>query len=150
MQNKRYMWVTALTFFLFLGLGARLFYVTVIAKDEIFSKAQSQIVREIIIPAKRGDILDRNGSILASTTEAYRVDVDLKTFRRTLDSKGRRAEEYVKPLASILGEEEEQVLAKLTAENNGIILKRKIEKDTVDLLRTYISDEGINFLIIGY
>jgi len=150
MYNKRYMWVTALTFLLFLGLGARLFYVTVIAKDEIFSKAQSQIVREITIPAKRGDILDRNGSILASTTEAYRVDADLKTFRRLLESKELTAEEFAAPLAEILGEDENEIVKKLTAENNGIIIKRKIEKDTIDLLREYIDEEGINFLIIGY
>ncbi|WP_312649899.1 penicillin-binding transpeptidase domain-containing protein [Proteiniclasticum sp.] len=150
MYNKRYLWVTALTFFLFLGLGARLFYVTVIAKDEIFTKAQSQIVREITIPAKRGDILDRNGSILASTTEAYRVDADLKTFRRLLESKDKTAEEYAAPLAEILGEDKDELLAKLTAENNGIIIKRKIEKDTIDLLKEYIDENEVNFLLIGY
>lgn len=150
MYNKRYLWVTALTFLLFLGLGARLFYVTVIAKDEIFSKAQSQIVREITIPAKRGDILDRNGSILASTTEAYRVDADLKTLRRLLESRDTTAEEFAAPIAEILGEDQGELLTKLTAENNGIIIKRKIEKDTIDRLREYIDEEGINFLIIGY
>ncbi|HCW73262.1 MAG TPA: stage V sporulation protein D, partial [Clostridiaceae bacterium] len=97
-----------------------------------------------------GDILDRNGSILASTTEAYRVDADLKTFRRLLESKKLTAEEFAAPLAEILGEEESEIVKKLTAENNGIIIKRKIEKDTIDLLREYIDEEGINFLIIGY
>ena len=150
MNNKRYIGVTLLTLVLFLGLGARLFYVTVIAKDEIFSKAQSQIVREIIIPAKRGDILDRNGSLLASTTEAYRVDADLDTFRRLLESKGKTPESYAAPLAEILGEETESILKKLTSEHNGIIIKRKIEKDVIDRLRAYISEEGISFLLIGY
>ena len=41
MNNRRYVGVTVLTLILFLGVSARLFYVTVIAKDEIFSKAQS-------------------------------------------------------------------------------------------------------------
>lgn len=150
MNNKRYMWVTALTFVLFLILGARLFYVTVIAKDEIFTKAQSQIIREVIIPARRGDILDRNGSLLASTTEAYRVDADLKTLRRLLESKERTAEYYAEPLAEILGMDDGELLTKLTAENNGIIIKRKIEKEVVDRLKEYIEEEGISFLLIGY
>lgn len=150
MNNKRYIGVTLLTLVLFLGLGARLFYVTVIAKDEIFSKAQSQIVREIIIPAKRGDILDRNGSLLASTTEAYRVDADLDTFRRVIETKGKTPESYAAPLAEILGEETESILEKLTSEHKGIIIKRKIEKDVIDRLRAYINEEGISFLLIGY
>ncbi|MFH5836381.1 peptidoglycan D,D-transpeptidase FtsI family protein [Proteiniclasticum sp. C24MP] len=150
MNNKRYIGVTVLTLVLFLGLGARLFYVTVIAKDEIFTKAQSQIVREIIIPAKRGDILDRNGSLLASTTEAYRVDADLDTFRRLLASKGKTPESYAAPLAQILGEETEVMLEKLTSDHRGIIIKRKIEKDVIDRLRAYIKEEGISFLLIGY
>lgn len=150
MNNKRYIGVTLLTLVLFLGLGARLFYVTVIAKDEIFSKAQNQIVREIIIPAKRGDILDRNGSLLASTTEAYRIDADLTTFRRLIESKGKTPESYAAPLAEILGEETESILEKLTSEHKGIIIKRKIEKDVIDRLRAYISEEGISFLLIGY
>lgn len=150
MNNKRYIGVTLLTLVLFLGLGARLFYVTVIAKDEIFSKAQNQIVREIIIPAKRGDILDRNGSLLASTTEAYRVDADLATFRRLIESNGKTPESYAAPLAEILGEETESILEKLTSDHKGIIIKRKIEKDVIDRLRAYISEEGISFLLIGY
>lgn len=150
MNNKRYIGVTLLTLVLFLGLGARLFYVTVIAKDEIFSKAQNQIVREIIIPAKRGDILDRNGSLLASTTEAYRVDADLATFRRLIESNGKTPESYAAPLAEILGEETESILEKLTSDHKGIIIKRKIEKDVIDRLRAYVSEEGISFLLIGY
>lgn len=150
MNNKRYIGVTVLTLILFLGLSARLFYVTVIAKDEIFSKAQSQIVREIIIPAKRGDILDRNGSLLASTTEAYRVDADLQTFRRVLESKGKTPESYAAPLAEILGEDTAFILEKLTSDSKGTIIKRKLEKNVIDGLREYISEEGINFLLIGY
>ncbi len=150
MNNKRYVGVIVLTLLLFLGLSVRLVYVTVIAKDEIFSKAESQIVREIIIPAKRGDILDRNGSLLASTTEAYRVDADLDTFRRLLDSKGTTPEYYAAPLAEILGEETESIVDKLTSDHNGIIIKRKIEKDVIDKLKVFISEEKINFLIVGY
>jgi len=150
MNNKRYIGVTVLTLILFLGLGARLFYVTVIAKDEIFSKAQNQIVREIIIPAKRGDILDRNGSLLASTTEAYRVDADLDTFRRVIESKGKTPENYAAPIAEILGEETASILEKLTSDSKGIIIKRKLEKNVIDGLREYIAEEGINFLLIGY
>lgn len=148
--NKRYMFVIVSAAALFMVVIGRLFYVAVIANDEIYAKAQGQISKEIIIPAKRGDILDRNGSLLASATEAYRVDADLQTFRTLLELKGRTADYYAGPLAQILGEEEETILSKLTSEKNGTIIKRKLEKNVIDSLKTYIDEENINFLLIGY
>ncbi len=65
-----------------MAVAGRLFYVTVIAKDDIYKKAQRQVSREVIIPAKRGDITDQNGALLSLSTEAFRVDADLLTFRR--------------------------------------------------------------------
>lgn len=85
MKKSRYWAVIIITFGVFMGLSARLIYVTVIARDEILLKAQSQILQKLALPAKRGSIVDRNGSLLASSTEAYRVDVDLATFRRKLE-----------------------------------------------------------------
>lgn len=149
-HSNRYMAVILLTLCLFLGVLGRLFYVVVIAKDNIYAMAQNQISKEIIIPAKRGDILDRNGSLLASSTEAYRVDADLVTFRKLLESKKRTADYYAAPLAEILGTDEATILEKLNAENTGTIIKRKLEKGVIDNLRAYIDEEDINFLVIGY
>lgn len=149
-HSNRYIAVILLTLCLFLGVLGRLFYVVVIAKDKIYAMAQNQISKEIIIPAKRGDILDRNGSLLASSTEAYRVDADLVTFRKLLVSKDRTADYYAGPLAEILGTDEALILEKLTADNSGIIIKRKLEKNVIDNLRAYIDKENINFLLIGY
>lgn len=149
-HSNRYMAVILLTLCLFLGVLGRLFYVVVIAKDNIYAMAQNQISKEIIIPAKRGDILDRNGSLLASSTEAYRVDADLVTFRKLLESKERTADYYAGPLAEILGTDEAAMLEKLTADNTSTIIKRKLEKGVIDNLRAYIDEEDINFLVIGY
>lgn len=151
MNKKRYYFVTLLTLALFIGVAGKLFHVTVIAKDDIFKKAQMQISREITIPAKRGSITDRNGFLLASSTEAYRVDADLKTFRRFLENnEDKTPDMYAGPLAEILGESEENMLEKLTAENDNIIIKRKIEKETIDVLRAYLLENNIQFLLIGY
>lgn len=133
-----------------MAVAGRLFYVTVIAKDEIYKKAQGQVSREVIIPAKRGDITDQNGSLLASSTEAYRVDADLLTFRRHLDRTEESAEVYAGPIAEILGESKDTILEKLSSQSNNIIIKRKIEKEVIDELRTYLSENNIGFLLIGY
>lgn len=150
MKKSRYWAVIIITFGVFMGLCARLIYVTVVARDEILSKAQSQILQKLALPAKRGSIVDRNGALLASSTEAYRVDVDLTTFRRKLEKTDREASYYAAPLAEVLEMEVDEVLSKLTSESTSIILKRKIEKDTIDALRTYIGEANIDFLVIGY
>lgn len=133
-----------------MAIAGRLFYVTVIAKDDIYKKAQRQISKEVIIPAKRGNITDQNGALLASSAEAYRVDADLKTFRRLLEKTGEPPEVYAKPIAEILGESEDVVLEKLTSDHDNIVIKRKIEKETIDELKTYLKENYIGFLLIGY
>lgn len=150
MNKKRYFGVTILTLILFMAVAGRLFYVTVIAKDDIYKKAQRQVSREVIIPAKRGDITDQNGALLASSTEAYRVDADLLTFRRLLDKTGELPEVYATPIAEILGESSESVLEKLTSDSNNVIIKRKLEKETIEELKTYLKDNNIGFILIGY
>lgn len=140
----------AITTLFFLILGGRLFYVAVVAKDEIASKAENQIIRRVELTARRGDILDRNGSILASTTDAYRVDVDLATLRRNLERGGKSLESYAREIAGILGEEESYVLGRLSLDTRSAILKRKIEKSTADALRAYMNQENAGFLILGY
>lgn len=148
--NKRYRLMISLVVLLFVLLMGRLYYVTVIAKEDIYAKAQNQISKEIILPARRGDILDRNGAVLASTTEAYRLDADLVTFRKLLSSSGKTAESYAELIAKALGSDPAAVLTKLTSDHNSSIIQRKIEKETIDRVRTLIEEEDINFLLIGY
>ena len=66
--------ITAITF-IFLFIMARLFYVQIIWGKELQSKALDQWTRNVPILAKRGDIVDRNGVVLASTKNTYTVYV---------------------------------------------------------------------------
>jgi cell division protein FtsI (penicillin-binding protein 3) len=53
------------------GIEARLVYLQVVAHEDFTSRADRQQLRTVVPPAKRGDILDRNGRLLA-----YSVDAD--------------------------------------------------------------------------
>ena len=53
------------------GIEARLVYLQVIAHEDFTSRADRQQLRTVVPPAKRGDIFDRNGRLLA-----YSVDAD--------------------------------------------------------------------------
>jgi cell division protein FtsI (penicillin-binding protein 3) len=57
------LWAVAIT--------ARLVYLQVVSHEDLVARAERQQLRTITAPAKRGDIFDRNGRLLA-----YSVDAD--------------------------------------------------------------------------
>ena len=54
-----------------LGIEARLVYLQVVSHADLVARAERQQMRTVSSPAKRGEIADRNGRILA-----YSVDAD--------------------------------------------------------------------------
>lgn len=62
------LWTTA--------VEARLFYLQVVDHDDLMRKAERQQTRTIAAPAKRGDILDRHGRVLAYSVDAESVVAD--------------------------------------------------------------------------
>ena len=73
--------VLALVVFLFLLLAGRLFYIQIIDGIGLQTLALGQWMRDLPFRAERGDIVDRNGTVLASSQTSYTVYVrpnDLK------------------------------------------------------------------------
>lgn len=68
------------------GLIARLFYIQVVWSDDLTAMAREQQNKNIPIPAKRGDILDRNGDKLAFSIKTFSIWVkasDIKNPKET-------------------------------------------------------------------
>jgi cell division protein FtsI (penicillin-binding protein 3) len=55
------------------GIEARLVYLQVYQHDELQVRAQRQQMRTVVVPPKRGDILDRNGRILAYSVDGSSI-----------------------------------------------------------------------------
>lgn len=55
------------------GIEARLLYLQVVQYDEMKVRADDQHLRRVPTPAKRGDIVDRNGWLLAYSVDAHTV-----------------------------------------------------------------------------
>lgn len=67
---KRRALFTAACFLLWAGaIEARLVYLQVFQHDELVARAERQQMRTVPAPAKRGDILDRNGRVLAASAD---------------------------------------------------------------------------------
>ena len=62
---------------------ARLFYLQVINNEELVKKGLTQWLRDLPLTAQRGQIVDRNGVVLASSYTTYDIYVrpaDIESF----------------------------------------------------------------------
>ena len=102
-----------------------------------------------IIPYKRGDITDRNGTILATSEKVYNVILDCKIVNtKTKNKEKKEIQPYVEPtvaaLTEVLGLDEEKILQKLTAEETKDsqyqILAKKISINDKKKFEEYVNE----------
>lgn len=144
---------------------------TVMTQDAgaIQSKAYAQLRNETILPARRGDILDRNGSLLASSVAAFQAEADLITLRRValgrqeVDDLSAQDETkirdyaltWAKALDPYLAADSEAIYKTLTATNSkgaylayGLLGSRQ-ELAQLEPLRAMRRDNALTWLIIS-
>lgn len=114
------------------GLTVRITYINATSGDkyrkQVLSQAQ-QKYESRVLPAKRGDIYDRNGNLLATSNKVYNVILDCKAVNSD--------EDYIEPtvnaLVEILGLDEEDIRKRLTdpstANSQYQILKKELSMD---------------------
>ena len=123
--------------FLFLFIIGRFLYVQVIWKDWLVYKALDQWTRELPIVAKRGDITDRNGTVLVENDTAYTV------FARSNAVKDKAG--TAKKLAQILEIDEEKLYTKLTTvKASEITVAKRIGKEKITALAE-LSIDGVYY-----
>lgn len=97
------------------GLSLRITFINASSGDkyrkQVLSQSQQQYDSRVL-PYKRGDILDRNGTVLATSNKVYNVILDCKV----VNSKADYLEPTVEALTGILGLEEESIRSTLTSD----------------------------------
>ncbi len=88
-KNVRYNILTVIVYITGIILLVQLFNLQIVHGEEYLQKSSSRLTRENTIVAARGDILDRNGNVLAGTVnqynvEIYRSKIDTETLNNTL------------------------------------------------------------------
>ncbi|MCY4275329.1 MAG: penicillin-binding protein 2, partial [Gammaproteobacteria bacterium] len=68
MMSGRMTFVLASVFVLFLGLIARIVYLQTLMHEQLVSEGENRFERVLKFSAQRGNILDRNGQILSTST----------------------------------------------------------------------------------
>ena len=109
-------------------------------KKQVLSQAQQRYESQVL-PAKRGDIYDKNGNILATSNKVYNVILDCKTVNSD--------EDYVEPtiraLNEVLGIDEETVRSLLsdsrTSKSQYQILMKQLSMDKKKEFEAYKAED---------
>lgn len=116
-------------------------------KDKLLAmyKSQEEVSEELTY--ERGKILDRSGKELAVSYNGYKVDVDLKSLRESLDSRKISMEDFADKVSSFINKNYDDVYSALgdTSENAQLYftLARKVEYENKKALKQYLSENEI-------
>ena len=132
MKNKTYNKKKMLIVFLcaqvvIIGLTGRLVYLMVFDAEYYQEKAKSLHEREREIKAARGEIIDCNGTVLATNKTVCTISV--------IHSQIKEPERVIKELSSILGLEEETVRKRVEKVSSMERIKTNVEKEVGDKIR---------------
>ena len=130
--------VVAIAIGLVIGLLlVKMLYLTVIKGPELAEEAETQWKSEMNLTAMRGNIVDRNGSILVTSTNVYRIEVDMDTLKTYIEDEKTTVEKVSSDLAEALGASYDDIYGKLSDEENKfIILSKGLEKDVIDKVKS--------------
>ncbi len=121
--------------------GSSLFYIMVVKGDEYQSLASEQQLYDNLVSAPRGDIYDRNMKVLATSSTAWTVYVTPNSFKTLEDDEAEKIRTTIaEGLSQILEMEKDTVYDKTKQSTYYVIVKKKIEKETADKVRKFISD----------
>jgi stage V sporulation protein D (sporulation-specific penicillin-binding protein) len=96
----------------FVGLSARLIYITKENNNDYQHKILSQQAYDSqVINAKRGEIIDRNGTVLATSKESYNVILDVKNLLLHDENEGNTdgTEHTLAALKNVFGVDTEKI-----------------------------------------
>jgi cell division protein FtsI/penicillin-binding protein 2 len=122
---------------LLLIVGARLTWIQVVQAKALSAAAEKQRLRDIVLPARRGSIFDREGQPLAVTSDAktiYAVPVQVKDATATASA-----------LAGALGGDAKDYLARLHRGGSFVYIARQVDLTHAAAVQK-LNIEGIGML----
>ena len=147
-SKKRLLSLLVAAIFLFLGIFLRLGYIQVVWGKELQQKASDQWQRDLPVKAYRGDIVDVNGSLLATTETGYGVYARPQSVSD--------ADYAARNLSEILQLDYNEVREKLCKRGvSEVTIKRQISSDQATAIRccnlqgVYLASLGVRRYVYG-
>jgi len=124
---------------IFLALMVRLGMIMFIDAEDLQAKAEEQWTREFNVSAKRGDILDRNGNVLAHSSAIDTVYVNIGDVDNP--------EYLAQKLSQILVMDYQTIYSKVTDKTKSQVwIKRQVDKEIANEIRT-LNIKGVGFTV---
>lgn len=144
-SQKRIFYMLIGTVVVLIALCIRVGWLQFVDGAELQKLAAEQQTRDRLITSNRGSIMDRNGKLLAVSASAESVSVSPAELRTCLEDEKQKTsyEKIAEELSKCLDMEYDDVYKKITADSSYEIIKRKIEKDEADEVRSFLSDNNI-------
>lgn len=147
-SKKRLLSLLVAAIFLFLGIFLRLGYIQVVWGKELQQKASDQWQRDLPVKAYRGDIVDTNGSLLATTETGYGVYARPQSVTD--------ADYAARNLSEILQLDYNEVREKLCKRGvSEVTIKRQISSEQATAIRNcnlqgvYLASLGVRSYVYG-
>ncbi len=145
--TKRLSAILLLMVFLFSAIFAKMFAVIVVEGESLQVKAIDQWLRDVPTDAPRGNIVDKNGKILASTATRYNLYVRPSN---TPDKEG-----VAKLLCEVLGYEYQSTLSKISKRTSEVTVATKVTKEQLNIVYAsglkgiYYSEDNFRYYPYG-
>jgi len=134
---------------LFSILAFRIGYIQVVATDLYASRAAENQIKDEIIPARRGAILDRNMKELAVSTQSYTIYLRLKPYEGDKTDPAARKEQIayaVGLLSETLGIDKADIEKQMNTESSRIRVARDVDKNKMDIIVAGIEEKALNVI----
>lgn len=145
--TKRLSAILLLMVFLFSAIFAKMFVVIVVEGESLQVKAVDQWLRDVPTDAPRGNIVDKNGKILASTATRYNLYVRPSN---TPDKEG-----VAKLLCEVFGYEYQSTLSKISKRTSEVTVATKVTKEQLNIVYAsglkgiYYSEDNFRYYPYG-
>lgn len=140
-QNIRIVFILLLFILFFLIIASRMAYLQIVIGKELEAKALKHQMVDKVISANRGNILDRNGEILAQSLIVDTISINPDILRNNNSNFDK--EEFAINISKIFKLKKEDILKKVDSENSYEPIIEKQEKEKVDKLRKYLDEKDI-------
>lgn len=122
-------------------LGGRLAHLQIFLHPQLAERARDQQRWSVELPGKRGDLVDRNGRLLATSID----EETIYAHPHLIDDPERAAT----ALAPALDASVDEVLAKLSRDSRYVALHRKAPPDLVEATKAVVREQGLH-LSVGF
>ena len=138
--KNRIFWLFCLVVFCFLIMMGRLFYIQIIDGENLQNRALSQWTRSFTVTAKRGQIVDINGKVLAQSASAVTITASpgdvVGKETEDAEEKAARIQKTAQMLSVELGMDYQEVYDKITDTSKSTVrLARQVKLEIGDNIR---------------